>query len=320
MRVTLVCGLLLVLGLPARAQPDALPAVPVPVAPGGPLTYQPPPPGVPDVPPSGPFESGPVPAGPTLGDGWYIDAEAAILFPTVRGHASPPFSVPFQSLNTTISPTFELGYRLPESQGYFIGTYRFLNADGTGTAFANDGTQFSVRSHLSVQSFALDYGSVPEAFERYTFSWRLGARVDALYFDSRATNGVDTLQASNYFFGGGPHARAEVTRSIGMVPGLSVFGRLDGTVLVGHVQQRFHDEAAGFLVTIRDFRTVPVVQAQLGLSYVPTWLPGLRISSGYEFEEYFAVGTLGFGPNGSDVTSRGEAYWHGLFVRAQYDF
>src|SRR5262249_52381500 len=114
--------------------------------------------------------------------------------------------------------------------------------------------------------------------------------------------------------------RAELDRRIVMVPGLSAFGRLDGAVLVGYVQQRYRAEAIGLTITNRDYRTVPVVQAQLGLSYVPPVLPGLKISSGYEFEEYFAVGTLGLGPPGTGVTSRGEAYWHGWFVRAQYDF
>jgi hypothetical protein len=323
MRVTLVCCLLLALALPARAQSEALPAAPVPVAPsgpGGPLVWQPPPPVAPVAPATPLFESPPTPSGPTLGD-YYVSAEIAILFPTVQGHGTPTFSVPFQNLNTTISPTFELGYKLSDCRGYFIGTYRFLNADGTGTAVADDGTSFAVKSRLSVQSFGLDYGSAPEEIApRYTFSWRLGARVDELFFDSRATNGPFTLQASNYFFGGGPHGRAELERRIGMLPGLSAFGRLDGAALVGFVQQRYRDEAAGLLITARHYRTIPVVQAQLGLSYAPPGLPNLKISSGYLFEEYFAVGTLGFGPSGSEVTSRGEAYWHGWFVRAQYDF
>lgn len=327
MRVTLVCGLLLALALPARAQFEPpLPTQPVPVAPPGPLAPQPlpapPPEAVPGIPAPSPFEAAPVPAGPALSAGYFVNAEIAILFPKVQGHGNPPYSVPFQDLSTTISPTFEFGYKLPESQGYFVGTYRFLNSDGTGSVAAVDGSSlFAVKSRLSVNSFGLDYGTVAEEFApRYTFSWRIGARVDELYFDSRATNGALTYQASNYFLGGGPHARAELERRVVMLPGLSLYGRLDGSVLVGYVQQRYRDEGFGATITCRDYRTVPVVQAQLGLSYAPPALAGFKVTSGYTYEEYFKVGTLGFGPNGSDRTSQGEAYWHGWFLRAQYDF
>lgn len=311
MRSVLMCGLLLVATVPGQGQPVPSPSTP--------LAYQPPPP-PPPVPL--PFEAGPVPAGPAMPDSYIFNAEIAILFPKVQGHATPTYFVPFQGLNTTVSPTFEMGYRLPENRGAFLGTYRFLNAEGTGSVPALGGLpDFAVKSRLSVQSFGLDYASAADEFApRYTFTWRIGARVDEVYFDSRASNGALTYQASNYFFGGGPHARAELERRLTYVPGLSVFGRLDGSVLVGYVQQRYRDESIGALITCRDNRTVPTVQAQLGLVYAPPALPGFKITSGYMYEEYFKLGTLGFGPMGTEKTSNGEAFWHGWFLRAQLDY
>jgi hypothetical protein len=206
----------------------------------------------------------------------------------------------------------EVGHRLGDGQGQLVGGYRLLNAEGS---------QGGVETRLSVNSFQLDWGPDPvEIVPRYTLDWRIGARADQVYFDTRqALPGGQVYQASNNFFGGGIHGRADLERRIVLIPGLSLFGRLDASVLSGNVQQRYRNEAAGVTITARTTRLVPNVQAQAGLSFAPQGIPGLKITGGWMIEEYWKVGTLGVNLNGSVVT-KGDAWWHGPFLRAQYDF
>ncbi len=301
---------MLLLALAAAAPAQTLPPIPVPAPPpGGPLGLRPPPP---PPPPPSPFEANPSPLNPCVPDSWFASSEIAYLFPQIVGHGTPTFSVPSADLDTGYAYAFEVGHRLPNKEGEIVGAFRFLNAEGT------DG---GVTSRLAVNSFLLDFGTPPDEFApRYTASWRIGARADQLYFDSRQVlAGGQVFQASNNFVGGGIHGRVDLERRIVMIPGLSLFGRLDGSVLVGSVQQRYRDEAAGAVLTVRNSRAVPTVQAQVGLSYAPPALPGWKFTGGYMFEEYWKIGTLGINANGG-VISKGEAWWHGAFLRAQYDF
>src|SRR5262249_25732060 len=149
-----------------------------------------------------------------------------------------PLSIPTTKLPWTASPIFEVGYRLPDSLGFFAGNYRFVVAEGTETRTI-DGMPFDLRTRLNLNQFDLDYGSSPYSPEpRYILVWRFGLRVADAFYDSRASNPALTQQGSNDFVGAGPHARLDLERQLPLVPGLSLFGRLDGAVLVGQIHQR----------------------------------------------------------------------------------
>src|SRR5262249_31931516 len=149
----------------------------------------------------------------------------------------------------------EFGYRLEDGQGYFAASYRFLEADGGGDP----------HSRLMVNTLDLDYGILPYEFSpRWTLGWRIGARIDDIVFDARNSAGQ---RSRNEFYGGGLHSRAELERRIVPVPGLSLFGRMDGSVVIGHVKQRYTD--VNIWAADRDQRTVPVINVQAGLSYTP---------------------------------------------------
>ena len=62
------------------------------------------------------------------------------------------------SLDWTVAPRFELGYRFPDSFGDFSASYRFLTSEGRGTAINAFGA-FDVRSRLDLNQLDLDYGS-----------------------------------------------------------------------------------------------------------------------------------------------------------------
>src|SRR5262249_13427560 len=152
--------------------------------------------------------------------------------------------------------------------------------------------------------------------------------ISDVFFDSRIQNAGLLQQASNDFFGSGPHGRLEIERRIAPLPGLALFGRLDGAVLIGQIKQRFRQEAEVLAaddvlvntLTVRKSQAVPYLQIQAGLSYSPESLPCVKFTSGYQFEQYWYLGQLGLQANGQQSTSRGELWSHGFFIRGQVDF
>lgn len=344
MRSALV--LLLVVTAPALAQPESLPAAPAPIlgrpvpvvppAPPTPLTYAPPPPAPPQgtvVPPA--YDPGRDGWGPfgcaSAAPGWFADAEVAVIFPAVKFRVTNdqplPFTglrldVPSAGLDVTVMPTFELGYRLGESCGFFAFATSFFLTEGTGTRTNNLGT-FDVKTRAEAYWWNLDYGTTPfEFLPRWEVSWRIGARITDVYFDSRGVNDVLTQKASSEFFGAGPHARFDIERRIIPVPGLAVFGRVDGAAFIGRVTQRYTANLLGVEDTLSVTRSqlVPYLNLQAGLSYAPPGLPGVKFTGGYMFEDYFNAGRLGVDNTGEVSQSRGELWSHGFFLRGQIDF
>lgn len=291
-----------------------------------PLSYtQPPPPPPPPAPLADPFPGAFVPA--TEVGGGFVAVDVAyvkttlkfgLVSPTPLGTLGQTVQPPGVDLPWVVSPTFEAGYRLPGGDA-FVFSYHFLVAEGTGLANDPIGGQAQVRTRLDLQVFDLDYAlPVYQVAPRLDLSTRLGARLADVFFDSRSVNDAGLRQASNEFFGAGIHGRLDLRYGIDLLPGLSIFGVLDGAVLIGHSQQKFQlqSDFGEFLeiskMKQRGNRTVPTVKAQAGFTYAPPALPGLSFTSGYEYEQYFSVGDVG--------PSSGEFYSHGWFMRVRYDF
>jgi Legionella pneumophila major outer membrane protein precursor len=345
-------GLILAVGTRASAQIIVSPPRPLPVnpadtplpppaslgpliQPASPLTFAPVPPPPPPVLDPGRDGYGPL-GSVSQNQGWFFDAEIILVFPNLRYLATndrplpntgATLNVPTTGISTTVSPTFEAGYRLGDSLGLFAVSYKFLNSDGTGTANVG-GMDYAVRTRASINTVDLDYGTNPYEFlPRYTFSWRLGARISDINFDSQARSGQMLQMASSDFFGAGPHARLDLERRIVTIPGLSLFGRLDGAVLVGQVKQDFRLEApdgmGNVLVdtgNIHRSQAVPEINLQVGLTYVVQSVPGLKVTGGYDFMEIYNVGRLGELIDGTVSRTRGQITTNGIFLRGQYDF
>jgi hypothetical protein len=283
------------------------------------------------------FPPDPGPAGwgpygpPSAAPGWFFDTEIAVVFPALKFRITNDMPlpatglqlhVPAVDLNTGVMPTLELGYRLGDSCGFFALSYSFLFTDGTGARATEFGAA-DVRTRLAINWLDLDYGTTPvEFWPRYEISWRIGVRAADVYFDSKATSALITQTATNDFFGGGPHARLDVERRIVPLPGLALFGRLDGAAILGQVRQRFTAETAGIDDSTSVHRTqlVPYLNLQAGLRYAPPSWPGVKFTTGYLFEDYFNVGRLGIDSVGRVSQSRGEVWSHGWFLRGEYDF
>jgi hypothetical protein len=268
-------------------------------------------------------------------DTLFFTAEISVLQPALKnriGNDTPLpvgglIRVPSVSLDTTVSPMFEVGYRLPDSCGQFSVGYRFFASEGNGSRDVN-GVTVPIRTRADLNVIDLDYGTAPfEVAPLWDLSWRLGARIADVFFDSRAGTPGAQQQASNDFFGGGAHGRLDVERRIVPIPGLALFGRLDGAVVIGQIQQRFSAQATqpdGTLVssslTAHRAQAVPMLGVELGLSYVPPICRNLKFTTGYQFEQIWYLGQLGENADGSQPSSRGELWTHGWFLRGQVDF
>jgi hypothetical protein len=287
-------------------------------------------------PPADPGPNGFGPYGPpSAPDGFFVGVEFEWLKPVFRNHLNSDASlvvgdtltVPSASLHWAAEPVFEVGYRLPDSAGYFALNYRFLNTDGS-QALDVGGTPFALRSRLALNSADLDYGTTPCEFApHFDLGWRVGARLADVFYDTRLSNDVLAQQISNNFFGAGPHGRVDVNYHINPVPGLAVFGRLDGAVVIGQINQKYRQSVTGADGTLtvaelerRRTQAVPVLGAQVGLSYTPPSLPNLHFSTGYDFEYYWYLGQLGINADATFPSSRGELGTQGWFIRAQVDF
>jgi len=190
------------------------------------------------------------------------------------------------------------------------------------------GKIYTISTGVSINTLDLDYGTTPYEFApRYTFAWRLGARISDVYFDTQARAGQNFQRATNDFFGSGPHARIDLERRFVPVPGLSLFGRLDGAVLIGRVKQDYRLEAPDGMGNVlvdtgysNRSQAVPEFDIQLGLTYVVQSVPGLKFTGGYDFMEIFNVGRLGELSDGTISRTRGQLSTNGVFLRGQFDF
>jgi hypothetical protein len=299
-------------------------------------------------PPTGPLAPAPVPVAPLFptGDpgpnglgpygppspppGLFTDIELLIIKPSLKNqiNSDRPFgtanagTIPSANLGWTVSPKFEIGDRLPEGLGFFALSYRFMLSDGKQTqVFA--GAPFQVHTRLDLNTIDLDYGTAPyEVAPHYELSYRIGARLSDIFFDSSVSTDGFRRQASNNFFGAGPHAQVDATHPLSFLPDVSLFGRLDGAVLIGNIHQHFREDAGGGTSDFVRNRTqsVPTLTIQAGLSYTPSFYKNLHFTTGWQYEHYWFLGQIGQDAAGNFSTSRGELSANSWFLRGQLDF
>lgn len=258
---------------------------------------------------------------------FFFDKEIDIAKPHLKAALIGPALFPDGSQTTVAPPTatlnwtgparIEVGWFLPPSLGYFSFTYRGFGDDGRQIVTAQDGVPYALRSRLDLNQIAFDYGTAPYSFApRWFVSGRIGMAAANVYFDNVAESARQTQDASNDFYGAGPHVRFDVWREFNLLPGLALFAQPDLMVLVGRVQQHFRESNtfAGSTVAgssfIRRTQTAPVFTLRAGLSYTPARWTNLRFLIGYEFEDWWSVGQM------PEQPSRGEFYSNGVFLRA----
>ncbi len=229
---------------------------------------------------------------------------------------------PTTQIGWTAAPRFEVGHYLPNSLGLFALYYRGFVDDATQNATALDGTPFALRTRFTLNQAGLDYGSLPYSFApRWDVTARIGVAWADVFFDNRAQSKAQTLYASNNYNGAGPHIRGQFRRHMGLLPGLSLFGRADLFVFEGQIRQRFTEvdvnpdgsQRVGYFAQPKT-QTVPVFNLQVGLSYTPQRWSNWQFTAGYQFEEWWFVGQVDL------LDSRGQFRTNGIFLRAFVNF
>jgi hypothetical protein len=229
--------------------------------------------------------------------------------------------VPGADLDWTGSPRIELGYRLPEGFGEFLIAYRSLVSEGSDVipSFDIDGSDGVVKSRINVNVLDLDYGSREYALgPHWDMKWKAGVRLASVFYDSLAVGPFLEQRVSNDFRGIGPHLGLDLWRYL-EVPGLVFFGRLESAALIGRINQGFGQSLlfddgtlVGSAATVRTTQAVPVVDFQLGLSWLPLARRNVRLAAGYRLEAWWYLGQTS--------ESRAELIDQGVFLRAEVGF
>jgi hypothetical protein len=232
------------------------------------------------------------------------------------------------SLNDTLSPRFEIGYRFSDGWGELLVGYRFLCTQG-GQSLATDSGPAQRSGRLALNTF--DFGYAVQEFSlgpNWDMRWRTGVRASIFYYDARFSfdqpaSDPGTLLAQrevNYFWGLGPWLALDLSRKT-CIPGLAVFARIDGALQFGHITQTGVENLVGDDGTAQDLKakygfevTSLSLTEEVGLSYtVPGWNHS-RFLLGYHYETWFQLGRFNF------TQSRGQLDAQGLFLRAELNF
>jgi hypothetical protein len=234
-------------------------------------------------------------------------------------------ALPSAHLDWVGAPRIDLGYRLAEGCGEFLASYRSIVSDGRAVLvdFEGPGMPGALKSRLNVNVLDLLYGSREYSLSPlWELNWRAGVRVAGVYTDSRAFGTILGQAESSNFVGAGPHVGLEVARHFESAPGIAVFGRLETSLLVGHVHQSFEETAdftslggtlIGGATSVSSTQVVPVLAFQVGLSYTPVCVGRWsRYSLGYEFQQWWNMGQAG--GSTADLTT------NGVFFRAEFSF
>jgi hypothetical protein len=273
--------------------------------------------------------------------GWYLDLEASIVGPHVMNRLYQKINLsdggrdylhlPSADLGGTIAPRLELGYRFGENLGALLVSYRFLTSKGIINYYdgSNGMPTGRLESRLDMQTLDLDYATRDIQLGRtWELRGRIGARVGYAYFDSNDQEVYfpydpadpllfNSIKTSNRFAGAGPHALLELEHRL-RSPALSVFSRVEGSLLIGQVEQEFEESLAqgsAFAygaASPRSTQSVPVLQTQFGLRWRPTWHDNWNFAVGYTYEQWWSVGNAG--------GSTAQIWSQGCFLRGEVMF
>lgn len=265
--------------------------------------------------------------------GWFAGVEGELTGAHIKDRLSDGvrlgrqpfvFRVPSADLDWTVAPSVELGYRVGHGVGEFLVAYRGLSTEGE--QFTGDQGAAQLKSRLNENTLDLDYADrdlllVPHLDMR----WKAGVRLAGVFFDTHSSqDGGNLLQrTSSNFLGAGPNSGLEAACPFG-VPGLALYGEMDGAALLGHLHQEFAVErlrgapgGRGPAAAGDETRTTiasGVLGLQLGLRWTPPRYECLRFFLGYEFESWWQVGR-------NDATgSMANIFEHGILFRGEVTF
>jgi hypothetical protein len=264
--------------------------------------------------------------------GWFAGVEVDVLAPHIKNRLMAPVTLagfepntvhlPTAELDWVGSPKFDIGYRFAEGLGELLFSFRFLDSEGSDTipGFDFDGSTGYLKSRLSVDVWDIDYSSREFSLAPcWDMKWKAGVRIADIFFDSTVDGNILEQRTRNLFTGAGPHVGLDLWRSFN-VPGLEFYCSAEGASVIGQVRQRFEESVlysdgtvVGAESRLHHTQGVPVLDAQIGLSWSPHWRRHWsRFSTGYEFEQWWYLGQAG--------ASRADLTMQGIFCRAEFNF
>jgi len=275
------------------------------------------------------------PVGPA---GFFTNLELFFLRPHLNSQLANTVTVSPTQVNTVdlttggllgniLSPSVELGYRLPKQLGEFSLGYR-LEAGERTTVPSNSPGGLSEKDRLNLNVIDLDWGSRnPFALDPgWDLRFHAGIRVTSIYYDTQRDFGGPALdpaglinqRAANHFVGVGPEVGVEVSREL-FFPGLAVTGRAWGADQFGEVNQTYSEittSNGGPLFgrnAVHYQEASPTLMFQVGLSYSPPAWNHCRFLVGYVWEEFWQIGRFQ-----SETT--GDLLNRGLSLRAEFNW
>jgi len=267
--------------------------------------------------------------------GWLFDVELDILGTHVVdriGETDPTTAtvrgvpVPMATLNWTVSPRFEAGYRLPSGFGEIDVSYRFLLTEGIGNlpagSAASPTAAATLRSQFDLNAGDVDYAANEMSLgPNWLMKWRIGLRTADLLFASAADEpgpAGTRFSISDNYWGIGPHAGVEL-RSRTNAWGLGLVGKLDGGILFGKSHQRFFDKVSGATDDFTNWEQAPMLSGFLGLDWQPSCHPNFDLLCGYTGEYWWNVGRMS-DPDIYNSQSAGEVGIQGVVLRLEYNY
>jgi hypothetical protein len=254
----------------------------------------------------------------------FLTPPAAAALPSVN------VGVNASHLNWTISPRFEVGYRLPSGFGGIALSYRFLTSQGSETVIGADGPA-TLASRLDYNLGDLDWVSneyVPWVF--WEMRLRFGLRYFNSYFDSQANEPfaeaaagttIFSQRTTDSFWGVGPHVGVDLRRRLNFW-GLAVLGFVDVTEAWGRVRQNYFVSTTSGVnglpqtaqQTIASSDAVPILTARLGLNWQPPAYSTIHLFAGYQLDYFWNTGRLGA------FTTFGYFFDSGILLRGEWNF
>jgi hypothetical protein len=276
--------------------------------------------------------------------GWFGLVDLGILKPHLKNQlvgsvgfadgTTAAVGLPAATLDWTVSPRFEVGYRLPSGFGGISLAYRFIVSEGTNAILGADGPA-TLKSRLDVNVADLDWSSAEfTAYNLWDMTVRFGLRYMYVYFDSQATEGLAEAAAGTGVFNSrttnsyaalGPHAAVQLTRWLG--GGWAVVGKFDGCIPFGRIRQGFYASttalgAGGLPQTANDIesgsQSAPTIYTSLGLSWQPAGYANVHFYGGYVFEYWWNVGR--HNPSATPPASFGDFFDQGIVLQAAINF
>jgi hypothetical protein len=263
---------------------------------------------------------------PTTGPGWYANVTLGLVKPHLTNRVTSgtpldpvfpaPVQLPFPALDWTLSPRFELGYRLADGCGDVRLGYRFL---------ASSGTDGPLHSRLDLNMVDIDYVSPEWLVENLHGPLRdlrlvVGLRVAAAYFDSAGAAGpVTEARFSSHFAGLGPRMGVEWSHPLFAGP-VDFYTRFEATGLLGRTRQDFAlgvaDGAGQVFGAARQGNPqsngIAVLSTEAGFAWRADPHGRLRLVTGYQFERWWNFGRTD--------DSNAELTVQGVFVRAEWRY